>query len=316
MAKRPLPAFDPALRPREGVSRLGQPLSYNHAPSPDLEPWVARLYAIVVDAPATHCLTSGLMNDTAMIRIQTRGAWTIETDDGRQAYDRCALLFGGHTRMIPVTVTGSFSSIGIALKPGAMQALARIDASRLVNRIAPLAALGLDGEAAMAAVEQAQSAQDATDRLEDMLRELIARVGAQPPDAITAAFDRLTFEAPDAAITSFIQAHAVSQSQLTRIIKRDFGTTPKQALRRARVMDMASYLRGVAVEAEGEAMQLRYYDQSHLIRDFTDFFGLTPRRFLETPLPLLTFALDARQTRRLELLDRLEPGEPRPWAAD
>jgi len=88
---------------------------------------------------------------------------------------------------------------------------------------------------------------------------------------------------------------------------------PKQVLRRARALDMASHLRGVADQAEAEELALRYYDQSHLIRDFTQLFGMSPSQFVARPQPILTLALESRQARRLELLERVPPGGQRPW---
>ena len=84
-------------------------------------------------------------------------------------------------------------------------------------------------------------------------------------------------------------------------------------LRRARALDMTSYLRGVADQAEAEELQLRYYDQSHLIREFTELFGMSPRQFVASPQPILTLALESRQARRLEMIERVAPGAVRPW---
>ena len=100
---------------------------------------------------------------------------------------------------------------------------------------------------------------------------------------------------------------------LERVVNRDFGLSPKQVLRRARALDMASHLRGVADLDEAEEIALRYYDESHLIHEFSAFFGMSPRQFVATPQPLLTLALESRQARRLEALKRIEPGEARPW---
>jgi len=88
---------------------------------------------------------------------------------------------------------------------------------------------------------------------------------------------------------------------------------PKQVLRRARALDMASHLRGVADHDEAEALALRYYDQSHLIREFTALFGMSPRQFVDSPQPLMTLSLETRQARRLEMIARIAPGDIRPW---
>jgi AraC-like DNA-binding protein len=89
--------------------------------------------------------------------------------------------------------------------------------------------------------------------------------------------------------------------------------SPKQVLRRARALDMASYLRGVADSEEADELALRFHDQSHMTREFTDLFGMTPRQFVKTPQPLMTLALESRQARRLAVLERLAPGQTRPW---
>ena len=115
---------------------------------------------------------------------------------------------------------------------------------------------------------------------------------------------------------SFADAAAacgVERRKLERVVNRDFGLAPKQVLRRARALDMASFLRGVADKDEADEMALRYYDESHLIHEFTELFGMSPSQFVKRPQPILTLSLEARQARRLETLNRLAPGQTRPW---
>ncbi len=118
---------------------------------------------------------------------------------------------------------------------------------------------------------------------------------------------------PTANIGEFARGIGVEQRRLERIVKRDFGLPPKQVLRRARVLDMASHLRGVADGEEADELELRFYDQSHMIHDFVEYFGMTPGQFVEIPQPILTLALESRQARRLEAIARLKPGAPKPW---
>ena len=65
--------------------------------------------------------------------------------------------------------------------------------------------------------------------------------------------------------------------------------------------------------ARDPELVLRFYDQSHLIREFVALFGMSPSQFVATPQPILTLALESRQARRLELIERITPGEARPW---
>jgi AraC-like DNA-binding protein len=129
-------------------------------------------------------------------------------------------------------------------------------------------------------------------------------------------FEEASFADPNQSITDFADQNGVTARTLQRVIKRDFGLTPKQVMRRARTLDLATKLCGVADENEEEDIYLRFFDQSHQIREFIAFFGMTPRQFLTDRQALLTLSLEIRQARRLELLDRVAPDAVRPWMRD
>jgi AraC-like DNA-binding protein len=314
MLKNNRPGIDRAIEPLNGVTRDGQPLSYNRAPAPDLAPWIARLYATVVIAPPDHRLDCGLFSDTSVLRFQLKGKWQAHTADGVLENDQpAALYFGPQTRIMPVSVTGSFVSLGIALRPGTGHAWMGVNGADYLDRVIPCEEMGLPGKEALSALDLGGSPESWIRMLEDMIRLEAQRTGYAKPDPITARFETLAFTDPNAGISEFARECGVDQRKLERIVHRDFGMAPKQVLRRARALDMASHLRGVADEREGAELALRYYDQSHLIREFAELFGMSPSQFVTKSLPLLTLGLESRQARRLEAIERLKPGEIRPW---
>lgn len=304
---------DPSLTTRFAKTRDGQPLSVNRLPAPDIAPWVGWLYAASVAAPDDYLLDCRLLNDTAMIRIQLEGEWTAQTRDGEQKYGPRACYFGPQTRAMPISVKGSFASVGLALKPGAGFVVTGLPAADFVDRVVDLDSVGLPGQAALGALEQATSADDMLQILEALIRVFLGGAKPATPPALSASFEMMALTDPGGSVATFAEDHGISLRQLERLCQRDFGMTPKQVLRRARALDMASHLRGVADSTEEDEAALRYYDQSHMAREFTDLFGMTPRQFVETPQPLMTLALESRQARRLALLDRLQPGARRPW---
>lgn len=313
MLKEIRPSIDMAVDAKAGRSRGGQPLSYNVAPSRDLTPWIGRLYCTPVELPTGYTLTSGLLNDTAMVRIQLGGNWEAQTAEGVKNHTSAALVFGTQSRFMPVSVTGSFTSIGIALRAGVGHALLGVDASHLVDRIAPFEHFGLDGAGMLEELMQSDGVEACFKLVEARFRRLVHAKGRRLPDPISVAFEALTYSNPNAKVGDFARENSISPRQLERIVRRDFGLAPKQVLRRARALDMASHLHGVADVREAEDLILRYFDQAQMTREFTDLFGMTPRKFMTTPNPLLTLALESRQAKRLETLKRLAPGARRPW---
>lgn len=307
------PAIDKAIAPQHGVSRDGQPLSYNRAPPADLEPWVGRLYVSHVDMPVDYTLACGLFNDTAMLRVQLQGDWTAQTADGERNLERAALFFGPHSKCMPISVSGPFISLGVALRPGACTALRGPRVGDFVDRLAPAGDVGLLPPDAVEHFDVAGGPECWLHAMEEMLRIRIETAGDCRPDPISTRFEFAALDDPSITVADFSRTCGVDRRTVERIVRRDFGMTPKQVLRRARALDMASHLRGVADSREANDLLLRYYDESHLIHEFTDLFGIGPRQFAATPQPILTLALESRQARRLELLKRLAPGQSRPW---
>ena len=307
------PALDPAIASRTGVTRDGRPVSYNRLPAPDLLPWIAWFYYASVRAPEDHLLDCSLFNDISVIRIQLQGDWTAQTRDGTLRHTRAALHFGPHSKAMPVAVRGSFVSIGMALRPGTGTRFTGGSTVDYVDRITDCSDLGLPAEAALAALDGEASPEEILQRLEALIRHVIAANAMAPPEPETALFETLALTSPTTPVGEFADSIGIDIRRLERIVRRDFGLPPKQVLRRARALDMASQMLGVGDAEEAEEIALRFYDQSHLIREFIALFGVSPKHFIRQPRPLLTSALESRQARRLAEINRLGPNEKRPW---
>lgn len=308
-----VPAVDPQITPEGGVTRDGQPLSYNRAPAPELSPWIGRIYVTKVSVPQDYTLSCGLFTDFACLRIQLAGDWTADTADGVKTAGRSALIFGPQTRRMPICVTGSFTSLGIAMRPGACTSLKGPRIGELVDRMIPADSIGMSSCSVLPHFAPDASPEEWACTLESIIRKRIEAKDCAPPEPVSAHFEQLTYRSPSMTVAEAARECGVDRRRLERIVLRDFGLTPKQVLRRARALDMASQLRGVGDKTEAEDFTLRYYDESHLIHEFTQLFGMSPGQFIATPQPLMTLTLESRQARRLEELKRIAPGETRPW---
>ena len=308
------------LRTALGHTRNGEPLSNNRAPAEDLSPWVARVYATQIEMDPFSRMVCGLIADTPVMRVLFDGQWTAQTRDGYGRYTKCAVLFGPQTKRMAVSVQGSFATVGVALKPGAMAALKGPKVDDTLDRI--IRYDDIYGHKEWGTSERMIEWFDPAGPVErwlkvaeKLMRQLVERTGAKEPDPIIEAFDRAVFADPNLSIADFAEEHAIERRRLERMIKRGYGQTATQVLRRARALDIAAHLRGVADDAESEEAALKFFDQSHMIREFKAFFGMTPRQFADTPQPFMTLTLEARQARRLEVLGRALPGDVPPWRA-
>lgn len=299
-------------RPISGATADGRPLSFNRAPARDLEPWVGRVMVAMTAAPADAEASGLLCNDAAYLRLAAVGQWQVETRDGSVPIRDRTFLTGQHVHCMKLDYRGPIRVVGFMLRPGAIRAIwGRSDAD-FVQRLVPLSELGLDEAAPLATYSPDIDGEQWLAAMEDWLRRLIARSDARPPDPVSQAFELVAFADPNRPLTEVCAELGIMARSLQRRIGRDFGLPPKQVLRRARVLDLASRLCGVA-DQEEEDILLRFFDQSHLIREFQAFFGMTPTAFRMRRNALLTLSLEIRQARRLELLNRLSPGAVRPW---
>ncbi len=304
------------LVPVSRSTRDGQPLSLNHAPAADIARWIARIGAIEVDASADSVVRGTMFNDTANVRLLLRGQWSADSADGLHRYnqhgERQVLFFGPHSRAMPVSVKGPFRVIGVTFRPGAEHVLNGPMPATTMNRIIDYDAFVGHGRLGDR-LDPGASDEAWALEFEAIVREMIARRALSEPDPVTRAFEAHAFAAPQTPVAEFARSYGIEQKRLERIVRRDFGLTPKQVLRRARALDIASQLLGVAAPDEAEQLALRYFDQSHLIREVSHFFGMTPQQLAGGSHPLLRITLEGRQARRLEELRRLHPGEAKPW---
>lgn len=304
---------DHRVRSQYDQTKSGERLSINRQPRESLRPWVAYVYGMEINSPVDFQIACSLFSDCAVLRVVLHGDWHAAPANGSALMKPGIYLYGPQSKRMPVTANGPGASIGLALRPGVFRVLNGPETADTVDCIFSYAELGMDEQSLMARFDPEGTVAEWMNALEDCVEELIDEAGTPEPSATAAGFYHLSLEDPTMTVVQCAKQLGVEKRTLERLVKRDFGLTPKKVLRRARALDMAAHLRGVADFQEAQELALRYFDQAHLGRDFTDMFGMTPLQFVRTPQPLLTVTLESRQARRLEELDRLPPGAKRPW---
>jgi AraC-like DNA-binding protein len=285
--------------------------SNHRAPSPELERIVARHYVFSVDLPDDFELIDNLLSETAFIRILVKGDWAAIMPDGSFSNVGPMVLFGANTKPFAARCKGSFNVIGIAIRPAGWPTLFDESAQVYSDRMVALAdAWGDDSRLLHDAVLAAgNDLDDLVAAIEGVLLQRLARRPRIEPDPKMIALEEIARFESTVRIGEVCSRLGLSERVLQRRCQASFGMTPKRLMRRSRFLDMASVMRGLFDPSEEVLAQLRYFDQSHLTREFREFSGMTPRKFAKTPTPLLTAGLELRNGFRYsnpagELLDR------------
>ncbi|MBB3474888.1 helix-turn-helix domain-containing protein [Sphingomonas sp. BK345] len=296
--------------PRTGTSRDGAPLSLSRTPPDDLAPFVARFFVTIFDRPSDAVLEDFLLHETAYIRVPVIGQWSTMIDGAWRDYEG-PMLFGAQQRRFPVRCVGPIVAAGFAIRPAGWFGFSDATADELADRLVPIVP-GRWNEALRWACDDVLDQEQTFARLHQVVREHLV-VRAVTPDMISARFERIARVDPTRPVTEIAAEFGISGRRLDRAVRQHFGHLPKTVMRRSRFLDMAAVMRGLAVPTADELAELRFYDASHLNREFREFVGMTPAQFRRTPTPLLTPGLEVRQQRKRA---DLAPHAPAPWLAD
>lgn len=281
---------------RDGISR-----AINSAPCTDLKNHIGRHFAMTADQSFDQSTVNVLVNDAAFVRILTRGYWETEVEPGRWQECGGALLFGAQSRPTRVRVQGPVQVVGFSIRPGAWPALFDAPASALADTLTPIDALWPGAGARLsAAAQDVDPDKPVFDGIEAIIRERVVARGHRPVDDAMIALEHIARTDPSRQVADISRELGISSKQLQRRALHCFGHTPKMVLRRSRFLDVAAVLRGIAVPGEEALCVLRYYDQSHVNREFRRFVGMTPAQFERTPTPILTLGIQVRQSRKLQ----------------
>lgn len=275
---------------------VGMLQSHNYPPSPELEPYIRRFYVFNADLPADFVLEDILVAETAFVRVLLAGDWAAEMQPGVWSTSGQTVFFGANTKPLKVRVRGGFNVAGFAIRPSGWHSLFSAPHSEFADQMLPLQDLW--GNIADVMLDELKCAPDDEAKVAAMERAIsrqMAKVGRYKLDAAMAKFEVIARTDSTMRIEDAAEHLGLSIRQMERRCRAAFGVSPKAILRRSRFLDMAAAMRGFSTPTEAELAALRYFDQSHLNREFRHFTGMTPGQFVKAVTPLQTAGLKLRE---------------------
>lgn len=276
-------------------------------PAPRLRPYVSTYWQLtVVGEGAVEDL---LPPEWANIRLSFDTPWAFgATRESIEHLADKAIIQGATSRA--TWVRGPVSTnFGIGILPTGWNRIWKTDAHAFADQVRPLSALiGSDNAAGWYTALSACPTLDARAAHCDGL--LLAALDAAPrtsfDDQVLRLFEILT-DPEIATVEQITSILGIPQSRLARLTKRAFGFPPKTLLRRQRFLRMLGALMARPYSEWSDFLDPQYVDQSHMIRDFNHFIGMSPGRYISGNRPIIAAAAKGRAEMFGQPLQGLHP---------
>ncbi|KWV90546.1 helix-turn-helix domain-containing protein [Erythrobacter sp. YT30] len=275
--------------------------SRNYKPSPKLAPYVRDYYIFQAPLPDDHVIDDFLLAETAFVRCLIKGDWRGGDAPEELARGGTAVFSGANSRPFKVRLRGTLDNVGIAFRAGGWRGLFTQSHADYTDTM--LSLHDLWGSLAVQLHNRVAAAQEDEEKVaivEDILAKRLEDVGTYEVDEAMAQFERFSRQDSTIRIDDAAEQIGLSVRQMERRCKYHFGLTPKAVLRRSRFLDMAAALRGISSPSDQVLAELRYFDDSHLNKEFRQFADMTPGQFKEAVTPLQTAGLSFREHSRYE----------------
>lgn len=271
------------------------------APPSDLAVTVARFFVTRIRQCGDTATEDLLLNDAAIVQIPIAGRWSWQTSDGLWHSFASPTLFGPRGRAIRIRAEGEAMIAGFAVRPGGWPTIDSRNAAAVADCVEPIAQ---DWAHALAhAADDTLEPSQLVQRISETVRARIAMIGAKASTK-AALFEALVRLESNTSVMLAATSLGMNPGTFDRFVRRHFGHPPKTVLRRSRFLDMAGVMHGLAAQDEDALASVRFYDASHLNREFRMFVDMTPGVFARTHTPLLNAELAARRSLNSPVLRR------------
>ncbi len=265
---------------RERRSRVRGVKIVVRAPSPVLAPFVRAFWYF--EGAFSHEMERVLPSGTGQLLVNLAEdelrAYR-RTDEGWEvARTGAAAVSGPHTAPFAIDTAEQRAIAGVDLRAGGTSVLCASPASEVLNRHLSLEDLwGRAGRDLPDRLREERTPERILAALEAEVTRRAARA-LEPDPGMVWALDELERGAP---VASVVKRLGMSDTRFVRRFETWVGLTPKRYARLRRFRRAVELARVGQPESWADvAAQCGYYDQAHLIRDFSQFSGETPTRYL------------------------------------
>lgn len=257
-------------------------------PAPQLRPLITTYYGVTTPV----ALEDHLHPEWGNIRFTLDGEWSLERPGCSDPTPARGALFGPTDRTGIVRSAGPGSTVGVGLTALGWATFIHQSAHDHANRIHDLVAIfGPEADQLWAEL-QAADWQGCCDRFDAFFGQLAAV--APQPDPLISRVEQALVNANLDTVPDFAEGLGMTERTLARLCHRAFGFSPKQLLRRQRFLRTLAQIGDRLDQPLSVLLDGGYYDQSHFIREFKAYMGMTPLAYFHSPRQMMRRAAAER----------------------
>lgn len=251
-------------------------MRYSEIPSrPPLNRFVECFWTLEGDGPSQGGTPERILPDGCVELILNFGERFSQHQNNQRELQPRHFLVGQMSGPILISPNGAVQMLGIRFHPGGTAPFLCVPMNELTDRIAELGSLSSELERELLLVsEDLSSLSERTLAIESVLIARLLR-GSFHSSAIKLAA-RIVESAGCVSVDQLATAAGISSRQLERRFLREIGIGPKLLGRILRFQQVFRAVERVDSAWASIAVECGYYDQAHLIRDFSQFAGQTP----------------------------------------
>ena len=262
------------------------------APDARLNGLISSYYLFEADEPQ---ISDILRAELAQARFVVRGATRLIAQDGGTISCPSAMLIGSTSSSFTFEVDGPCVVAGAGLMPAGWAALIGCSADELADTVLPFDEVAGAIVARTLGRLQSSGCVDGVPAALDALFLTLAERARSVPLWFTKATDDWLTASPSPQVDDLVASTGVSARQVERLAKRYYGASPKLLARKYRALQAAVRMGTGAAPDWAEAAGEHFYDQSHFIREFKQFVGMTPNKFVVESAPIMRLTIAGRQ---------------------
>jgi AraC-like DNA-binding protein len=262
--------------------------TYYQPPGEHLRAYIRSFYGVEAQLEPGEQLSDIAIPESANLRFVLEGAIQVEMSCGaRQTFEVGAFLVGPTSKHMRFTFLGPARVVGFGITPIGWASLTSCPAHDFANKIA--SAQPILGEQTEIFFQALLKARDFSERFACLSRALIARRVQRPlpVSPLLNALENILKDKKFDRVEAIAHALAISPRHLERLMLRAYGFGPKLILRRRRFLEAFHYLRRRSGAGWMDAAGEEYCDQSHFIRDFKAFTGVSPSVYFARAQPVM-----------------------------